>query len=254
MGETSEYIHDGSFYDEINRFDSDLPFWRRQCGEAGGAVLELACGTGRLTIPLAQEGIDIEGVDVSASMLARARAKADEVGAAIRFTEGNMLDLDLGRRFALVFIPFNSLQCIEEVGDVGRVFDTARRHLAPGGRFVFDVFNPSIQYMTERAEGWHPMREYTDAEGCAVVVTEQCRYDAARQLNGVTWKIKRGGEVRTEQLEMRCFFPRELDALIRLFGFRRRALYGDYDESPFTSASPKQISVCEPGDSPRQGP
>jgi hypothetical protein len=79
-----------------------------------------------------------------------------------------------------------------------------------------------------------------------VEVTEQCHYDAAAQINHVTWRIVRDGVERIEQLDMRCFFPCEMDALIRLFGFRCVARYGDFDETPFTSESPKLICVCEP--------
>ena len=243
---TSPYIHTGAFYDELNTFDSDLPFYRAQCAEAGDPVLELCCGTGRLTIPLARDGVEIEGADLSASMLDRAREKAATAGLDLTLTLGDMRSLRLGRVFAMVFIPFNSLQSVESVDDVVAVFDTVRAHLAPGGRFVFDVFNPDFRYLLERSEGWHPVRTYMGGDGVEVTVTERCRYDAARQVNEVTWRIVRGGEERVEHLDMRCFYPHEIDALLRLGGYRCLARYGDFDGSAFVADSPKQIFVCEP--------
>jgi SAM-dependent methyltransferase len=243
---TSPYIHTGALYDELNSFDSDLPFYRAQCAEAGNPVLELCCGTGRLTIPLARDGVEIEGVDLSASMLDRAAEKAAAAGLDLVLTRGDMRSLRLGRLFAMVFIPFNSLQCIESVDDVAAVLDTVRTHLAPGGRLVFDVFNPDFRYMLDRAEGWHPIRTYTDDDGVEVTVTERCRYDAARQVNQVTWRIVRGGEERIEHLDMRCFYPLEIDALLRLARYRCTARYGDFDGSAYVAGSPKQILVCEP--------
>ncbi len=246
MPTISDYIHDGGFYDELNEHETDLEFYRHQCHAAPGPVLELCCGTGRLTIPLALDGIAITGVDHSRSMLERARAKSTAAGLTVRFHEADMRDLHLDSAFGMIFIPFNSLQCIYEIDDVVRVFDSVRRHLAPGGRLIFDVFNPSIDFLVTRRRGWHPVKIYRDAGGHDVEVTEQCRYDAAAQINHVTWRIVRNGVERREQLDMRCFFPREMEALIRLSGFRSVARYGDFNEAPFTSESPKLIYVCEP--------
>jgi len=242
----SDYIHDGEFYDELNKDTADLAFYRRECHAAAGPVLELCCGTGRLTIPLGLDGIAITGVDRSPSMLQRARAKLTAAGLTVPLHEADIRDLRLDSAFDSVFIPFNSLQCIYEIDDVGRVFNSVKHHLAPDGRLIFDVFNPSIDFLVERQRGWHPVRSYTDAGGRDVEVTEQCHYDAAAQINHVTWRIIRDGLERLEQLDMRCFFPCEMEALIRLSGFRSVVRYGDFDETPFTSESPKQICVCEP--------
>ena len=100
--------------------------------------------------------------------------------------------------------------------------------------------------MVERAEGWHPVRHYTDSSGREVEVTERHRYDAATQINHVTWRIVRGGVERLENLDMRCFFPLEIEALVRLFGFRIVSKFGNWDRTAFTSDSPKMILVCKP--------
>lgn len=250
MPHISDYIHDGEFYDELNDESSDLDFYRRQCHHAQGPVLELCCGTGRLTIPIALDGIRIEGVDRSPSMLERARAKSAAAGIDLPLHEADIRDLDLHKQFALVFIPFNSLQCTYGIEDLRRVFETVSRHLEPGGRFVFDVFNPSIRMMFERARGWHLVRRYTDSAGREVEVTEQHHYDAGTQVNQVRWRIVRGGKERLEHLDMRCFYPLEMDALISLFGFRCLLKYGDFDESPFSSDSPKLILACEQSSTP----
>jgi hypothetical protein len=117
--------------------------------------------------------------------------------------------------------------------------------LVPQGRLIFDVFNPSIDLLVTRRQGWHPVKNYTDASGRNVEVTEQCRYDAASQVNQVTWRIVRDGVERRERLDMRCFFPREVEVLVRLSGFRLIARHGDFDESPFESGSRKLICICE---------
>lgn len=239
-------VHDGSLYDATNTFLSDLPFYERRCRAAGGPILELCCGTGRLTLPLLRAGLDVTGLDFTESMLERARAKAAEQGLPDRFLHGDIRDFDLARRFALVYLPFNSLQNTYSIDDVLRVFDRVREHLAPGGTFVFDVFNPDLALMIAR-DG-EPIERYGGVldDGREVRIAEQCRYDAAGQVNRVTWHYRVGDERFTARLDMRCFFPLELDALVRLAGWEVLERFGDFEEAPFTSASPKQILVCRP--------
>jgi ubiquinone/menaquinone biosynthesis C-methylase UbiE len=93
-----------------NDIVADIPFYMEEAGRAGGPVLELACGTGRLTIPIAQVGVDIGGLDQCPSMLARARAKASAAGIAIPFVESDCRNFSLERKFALIFMAFNSMQ------------------------------------------------------------------------------------------------------------------------------------------------
>ena len=242
---TSDFIHSAEFYDRVNRHDSDLPFYRERCQAAGGPVLELCCGTGRLTVPLAAAGIAIAGLDRSPAMLTGARGKGAEAGVEIEWLQGDLVDFDLGRRFALLLIPFNSLQCIYSLDDIRCVFANIRRHLAPGGRLIFDIFNPDVRYFVDRRHGFHEVSRYRDAGGQEVVVSENCRYDAAGQVNRVTWRIQRGDEHRDEQLDMRCFYPVEMDALLELGGFVCLEKLGSFDGEPFAAESAKMIYVCE---------
>lgn len=241
----SDYIHDGDFYDELNTTDVDLAFYRQQCEDAGNPVLEMCCGTGRLTIPLAAAGIEIEGLDITESMIRRAEDKARVQNVDVRWHRGDIRTTRLDRAFSLVFIPFNSLQCLETVDDILAALVNARNHVRTGGRFVFDVFNPDHKFMLDRAAGWHVMKTYDDEAGATVTVSQRCRYDAARQVNAVTWRIDRDGEVREEHLDMRCIYPRELELFLRFAGLRCVQRFGDFDRSPFTSESPRQICVCE---------
>jgi len=242
----SDPVHDGRLYDAMNTFLSDLPFYERRCRAAGGPILELCCGTGRLTLPLLRAGLDVTGLDFTESMLERARAKTAEYGLSDRFLHGDIRDFDLARRFALVFLPFNSLQNTYSIDDVLRVFERVGAHLAPGGTFVFDVFNPDLALMVAR-DG-EPVERYHGEldDGREVHVAEQCRYDAAGQVNRVAWHYRVGEARFAAGLDMRCFYPLERDGLVRLAGWEVLERFGDFGETPFTSASPKQILVCRP--------
>ncbi|OGR57087.1 MAG: hypothetical protein A2X36_09740 [Elusimicrobia bacterium GWA2_69_24] len=239
-------IYDADLYDGLNRFSDDLPFYLAAAKAARGPVLELCCGTGRLTLPLAKAGIDITGLDFTSPMIARAREKARAAGLKTRFVRGDMRRASLGRRFRLVFIPFNSIQNTYSIADVERVFAVVRRHLAPGGRFAFDVFNPDLEYIVSASRRVRLGRmRFRLSDGRRVRIDEHYRYDAARQTGRVTWVHHIGRDSFASRLDMRCFFPLELDALLRYNGFRVLKKYGSFKKDPFESASRKQIFVCE---------
>lgn len=242
----SEDIYNGVLYDGLNSFEWDIPFYRRQARRAKGPVLELCCGTGRITLPLAKAGVDITGADFKDSMLVRAHEKALKAGLRVPLVKGDMRTLRLGRKFALVFIPFNSLQNTYGLADVEKVFATVRAHLRKGGRFVFDVFNPSIRYMVDGEKLHRNKYRFRLEDGRRVAIDELCRYDAAGQVNVVTWYHRvDGGRPKPRRLDMRCFYPLELEALLKYNGFRVLKKYGNFDGAPFTAASMKQIFVCE---------
>ena len=238
-------VYDADIYDGMNTFTSDLPFYLEECRRAKGAVLELACGSGRLTLPLLKAGIDITGVDFTPPMLAAARKKALAQGLPDVFMQGDMLKVRLRKKFKLVFIPFNSIQNIYTLEDVEKVFKTVRAHMAPGARFVFDIFNPSMEYMVKMSTLHTGIASFSTARGRKVVLDEICRYDSAAQVNRATWLHHiDGGRPLAQKLDMRCFYPLEMDALLKYNGFRTLSKFGTYDKKPFTSVSRKQIFVC----------
>jgi len=238
-------VYDADIYDGLNDFSHDLPFYLELARKARGPVLELCCGSGRITLPLLKAGLDVTGVDFTPSMLAAAKRKAAEQGLAGTFLPGDMRKLRLKKKFKLVFIPFNSLQNTYTLEDVERVLATVRAHLAPGGIFQFDVFNPSIGYMAKLVRLHKGVYRFRTPEGKKVVIDEICAYDAAAQVNRTTWIHHiDGGKPQPQRLDMRCFYPLELDALLKYNGFKVLAKYGGWGKEPFCSASKKQIYVC----------
>ncbi len=239
-----DVIYDPDWYDRINTFDFDLPFYRMHALASEGPVLELCCGTGRLTVPLAEAGVDITGVDLSGPMLDRAKQKARDAGVEIPFVLDDIRSFRLDRMFDMVFIPFNSLQGIFDWQDVLVVFEQVKAHLKPGGLFIFDIFNPDFEYMRARKEHPVDLFRFDLDDGRPVVIRETCDYDVAAQVNRVTWYFDVAGETFTGGLDVRCFFPQEILALVHGAGFEVVEWYGSFDESAFTSDSRKQILVC----------
>ena len=276
--ESVPLYRDGRHYDALNSFLTvDIPFYvkeaRRVAGpdgknphppakdagrmghpqKMGQPVLELACGTGRLTIPIAQAGVEIVGLDLSPSMLAHAGAKAMAAGVEIEFVEGDCRSFELGRKFALIFMAFNSMQHLHDYASLAALFANVRKHLAEGGRFIFDVFNPKIEILARAAGERRLEGEYQDPDGKGKMAFEYSSiYDDAAQVSHIQCYFVRRGpngeelDVREEQLHLRSFFPQELDLLVRSQGFEIVEKFGDFERKLFASGDPKQVVVCKP--------
>lgn len=239
-------IRDGRHYDAL-KAQNDVPFYLSQAQMARGPVLEIGCGTGRVTIPLAAAGAEITGLDVSASMLEEAKRKAQERGATVRWVEADARHFDLGRRFAAILMPFNTLQFFRDKPSLTQVFDRVKCHLEEDGRFILDVFNPQVSFLAADPVQRYERARYPDPYGRGEVVLEESReYLADRQIIRSTRYYHLGDQpdVAPSSLELRCFFPCELDLLLEHHGFRLNEKYGDFDGTPFGKSSPKQICVC----------
>jgi SAM-dependent methyltransferase len=133
--------------------DRDLGFYLGLAEEADGPVLELACGTGRVLLPLARAGHEVTGLDLSPHMLAEARrrlaAEPPEVRARVSLIDGTMCRFDLARRFALILIPFRAFQALLTREEQRGCLECSREHLQPEGRLVVDVFNPRLSRLEQ---------------------------------------------------------------------------------------------------------
>jgi SAM-dependent methyltransferase len=210
-------------------------------------VLELACGTGSMLLAIAAQGIACEGVDLSPDMLAEARAKFAAEGLSAAFHVGDMASFDLGRTFGLIFIASNSLLHLHAADDIVRCFQSVRTHLDHGGRFAFDVFNPSVQLLAGADGTRREMQRFDDPEQGEIRVDVEERYDAVAQVTRGVWyfSTEREADFQTVSVELRSIFPQELPLLVKAGGLRLLERYGDFAGSPFTNTSSHQVCVCE---------
>lgn len=241
---------DSRLYDLVmGRFATGgkLGFYHRQIASYGTPTLELACGTGRLTIPLAETGTDITGLDISEHMLRTAELKARERDVQVTFLHDDMRNFNLGRQFRSILIPAQSLSHLHTREEVEACFGCVRSHLAVGGGFVIELFNPSPALLAREAGRRYPVGDYEDElTGERFSLSEEVRYDSASQVNHINWYFLRNGADREDVLsfEMRQFFPQEIDTLLEYNGFIVKRKYGGYDGEVFASSSPKQLVVC----------
>ncbi len=193
-------------------------FYLEEARKSGGRVLELACGTGRLTIPIAQSGVDITGADLSASMLESARAKALRAGVDVRFFKADMRSFELPGPFSTILIAGNSLLHLFTADELIQCFRNVRHHLVANGRLIFDISKWDL----------------------AALARDPASYDAASQIWNMTWSL----DSRTIEYRLRVIFPQELLLLLDVAGFRLDERYGEFTRVPFQSSSPRQVCIC----------
>lgn len=239
---------DGRHYDQLFANGSeDLPFWISQANQYGDPILELACGTGRITVILAQAGFNVIGIDKAEGMLREARRKSAEAGVEIEWVKADMRNFYLDKAFSLIILPANALCHLLDLGDFEACLANVRKHLAPNGRFVIDVFVPKIELLINKPGERFSFSEYDDPDGRGrIVVTESYIYESDTQIKRIkTYHSIPGEDAEIEgKLNMRMYFPQELDALIKYNGFVLECKYGSYDQTAFDTESEKQLVVC----------
>ena len=194
---------------------------------AGGGALELAIGTGRIAVPLAERGIRVAGIDLSPDMVAELRRKTDEIPVEI----GDMSTTKVDGAFSLVYVVFNSINNITTQDGQVAAFANAAAHLEPGGCFVVEVGIPNAQRL-----------EVFDLTDTHVGVDE---FDADTQRLVSHHFSLVDGDWRRLSVPFRAVSPAELDLMARLTGMELRERWADWDRSPFTAESTKHVSVWQ---------
>ncbi len=236
---------DPILYDRMVRPGPCEEFYRDLARQTGGPILELACGTGRLTIPLAQDGHKVVGLDDSRAMLRATKAKADAEGVEITFLEGDMRSLDLGRRFPLVILCCNSLAHLTTNRDLKASLTCIARHLVPGGLFAFDIVNPDVRSLARPGAACVRL-DVGPNPSSAIAVEEIASYDPVQQIRIAQWRVLEPGAAAHEvgPLCLRVFFPQEVPLLLEAAGLELAARYGDFAGNPLTGESLNQICLA----------
>jgi SAM-dependent methyltransferase len=244
---SSDLYDHPALYDSLLPARPHIPYYVDLARRQGGEVLELACGTGQLAVPIAAAGLPIVGLDLSAAMLKTARERAAAARVTVEYVLGDMRTFDLGRRFALIFIARNSLLHLCSTDDILAAFAAVRRHLAPAGVFAFDVFNPDVRLLARPAGQRFPVMNVETESFGTLSVDGTHDYDSATQVNGATWYISAPGKPDAWVLPvvLRSIFPQELSLLLAVGGFHLASRFGDLSQQPFGPASPQQVCLCQ---------
>jgi SAM-dependent methyltransferase len=215
---------------------------------AAGPVLEIACGTGRVTLPCLQAGVDVDGLDLSPAMLATLRGKAAALGFSPTLYQADMSDFHLPRRYALIMITFNAfIHNVTQESQV-RCLQLCREHLASGGMLAFDTYFPSPAIIRApqdtrvlELETRHPRT------GEAIRLYDTRRFNHVEQIQHSLNEVEAvdvAGNVRQLQRSEFCVrwvYKAELALLLRAAGFARWEIYGGFDHRPLTDETHEMI-------------
>src|SRR5438094_2085987 len=225
----------------------DLDFYRAMAKRTGGPILELASGTGRVAIPLAQDGHRVIGLDASAAQLDLARRKAKDAKVEVDLVLGDMREFALAEPFRLIIVPFNSFLLLS-YDDRFAALARAREHLTSDGVFVLDVFQPDPERIAAQQGAVVQEWSRVDASGKTVVKSSSSIAD----VDGMTFtniydELDGAGRlrryVRTGRLHY--LYRRELELLLAATGFTVDAVYGSYCLEPVDARSPRLIAVAK---------
>ncbi|WP_332645888.1 class I SAM-dependent DNA methyltransferase [Lysinibacillus sp. 54212] len=243
-----------TLYDKENeQFIPELPFLSKWAAKKQGVIIDLACGTGRITIPLAKNGYELIGVDIHNGMLTEAKNKSANLNLQINWVEQDCTKLALHAKSSLIYSVGNSFQHLLTNEDQDRFLSSVTKHLENDGIFIFGTRFPSTEELIQppTEEYW---RSYRDSETKQIVdLFTISEYDSLNQIQHYTTirKYKNdAGEIINEMrthISLRYVFPKEMNRLLHYHGFEILHLYKDWQETPITKDSYEMIYVCKKG-------
>jgi SAM-dependent methyltransferase len=256
-------FQDAALYDwEYRRRRDDVRFYRMLADERGGPVLDLACGTGRLLLPLVRDGHVVVGVDRAPAMLARAAARVARLGPTARrrasLVRGDLRNLGFKRRFLFAVAAFHSIQHLETNAELRRFFAGAARALLPGGWLAFDTFAPNARFLARRPDERGGRTRFKHPQtGRPLIYTESHRLDGrvlamTFHYQSVDRRGRRRGPERRISLRHRLLGPDEVRRLLAAAGLRLVARWGGFGGEPLDGETEQNVFLAQRPNAPKR--
>ncbi len=242
----------------------DVVFYLEQCQQVAKNVdeinvLELGCGTGRVSIPLAKSGFNVTGIDLSGDMLKLAKKKAGAEGVNINFIEADFVNFNLYKKFDVVLMPYNAFQHIHADNDINKFFDNLKRHLNTGARFIMEVMNPldddlsrgpddiapfDAFYVVNGQDGLLHRTTPDDPKKKLLVIEDTVNYDVVDKVaHYKLYYSLDGDDLITKTIDLRMFAPNELFDILDSNGFKVLKSFGDVQKRPLKNDSQSIVTV-----------
>ncbi|MDT8861156.1 class I SAM-dependent methyltransferase [Alkalihalobacillus sp. MEB130] len=240
---------DPEWYDlQYDHYLKDFPLILRWAKKQGGTIADLACGTGRVTIPLALEGFSVIGVDLNEGMLNRAKEKTKKRNVPIKWILQDCTNLRLDTTCSLIYTTGNSFQHFLTNESQNQLLQSIHSHLEDEGIFIFGTRFPNLEELMKTNE-WSS--SYYNKTNQKVIEKHREIYHPLTQiLKCLTFKeiLNNEGEVisvENERISLRFVFPMEMERLLNENGFSIIQSYGDWEQTPLQESSGEMIYVCK---------
>ena len=234
-------------YDEVYSFvDYDIAFYVQKHKELGGKVLEIGCGTGRVTIPMLAAGADITAIDYSQKMLERLESKVGNIDTPMEIILQDVRSLSLKKKYNLIIFPYRGFQSLLSIEDQINALTSIRKHLEVNGSLIIDLFVPTRDLFDQNSDIFYHLRDFENDSGRIKSLHHRSRFDHHNQLIHTQLSIS---ESKDEQITskryadftLRYLYPDEARYLFEFCGFKIQEISGDYDGAPYDRDSDETI-------------
>ena len=229
-----------ALHNDIKTDENVIKYYAKRCN---GSVLEIACGTGRLSKYIIDLGLPYTGIDNSKPFLNVSLQKFGKTGT---FSYNDMQNFKLAEKFDFIFIGFNSFLHNLTDEDALNCLRSVRNHLNDNGLFLLSIFLPDPEFLY-KDEYLYEARTFFEYKGKKCRVMEKNSYDDETQINSLTWQLEINGKLSNEtfSFKQRMFYPHKMHLLFQETGFKVQEKFGDWDMNPINEESPLQIYICK---------
>ncbi|HIA84207.1 MAG: class I SAM-dependent methyltransferase [Candidatus Neomarinimicrobiota bacterium] len=220
----------------------DIPFYEHWAKQTNGPILELACGTGRIAKHLIESGFNYTGLDLSSVFIDYCRSNFPNG----KFTTGDMCDFNLGQKFDLIFIPFNSFLHLYKEDEMTQCLKSIQNHLSDNGKFLLDIFVPNPEFLYRDPDKKYEEMTIIHPNGGECTVWQKNQYKEETEINHIHWFFNRGNIEPMDEydFDMRMIYPDTMDRVLSDSDFTIEEKWGDYDGEPFNETSLLQLYIC----------
>lgn len=229
----TKYANPGEYDETYKSFTADLEFIEAHLGERNQSIIELACGTGRLAIPLAKQGHFVYGVDIDAGMLKYAQEKAEAEGLNIQLSVQDCTQLNVPIKSNFIYMTGNSFQHFLTNESQNALFRSVKKHLNTQGEFIFDTRNPILHELSNVDIS----NESIEKNGEITKVISQEVYNPLTQVLECTSTYISSKNEYKDSIKLRYTYPLELKRILQQHGFELINIYGSWEKETFNANS-----------------
>ena len=234
-----------TYHDQFWWKKDDIEFWKKIFSNQQKTILELAAGTGRISIPLIRENLDYTGLEISKDYCNFANRDLKELTNKAHIVQGDMRNFNLNKTFDVIFVGFNSLLHLLNEKDLIKTLNCIQSHMHEKSKLYIDIFVPHTLFLS-RSKSKMKICEFFDSiQKQESIIYESLKYDDKNEIMNVNWFYESKGKAYNEfKFDMKMYYPDTMNRILTDQNFKILNLWGDYNKTLFNEESNLQIYQC----------